>query len=390
MDSVILDNRKLHVSTRYTKWENASPAEIFKQTSDRIREHYLRQGLGQLGVGGGSFDEAEKLNEFFQALKSYSRGFSNDYIDQAKSQVILSVLSRARAMRGHNTQKLLSQDYGTAIQRGDAAERDVAIIMQSVFDEVGGKQSAGDYGKMILGGELVNINFSGVSGMSPKSMSQGLEKFAQEMVRAGAKKLYDKVLKEQDKNNFVAVQGKIDVSGLMATVEVDVNASPYLIEIAQLLNKANFSIKSYTSHSFDKELKEYVSSKVKELHLGHTEQKRIFLDILQQEGVPQDVALSMLYYAKHTQNKSVKKQANNLIFTYELTGYGQKYINKAIQDTLDHFGVKGANYFIYNDPSTADIHVVSVAEIIQKIWNQVDTLLEKGATNLQKSFFNTV
>ena len=390
MNSVILDNRLLHVSTVYTKWENVSPAQIFKQTSDRIRERFMRQGSGQLGRGMGSFDEAAKLNEFFQALKSYSRGFNNDYLAPEKAEVILNVLSRARAMRGHGTKKLLSQDWGSGKERGDAAERDIAIILQSVFDEVSGGKSSGDFNKLILGGELVNVHFTGVSGMSTKSLSQGVDKFTRQMVSVGAKKVHDKILKNQDKNNFVQVQGKIDVSGLSATVTFDVSASNYLIEIAELLNKATFSIKSYSSMSFNKELNQYIDSKIQHLHLGHTDQKRIFLDILQEEGIPQDVAVSMLYYAKNTKSNKVKREANNLILTYELTGYGQKYVNKAIQDTLDHFGIKGANYFIYNDPSTADIYVVSTAEIIGRLWDRVDNLLEKGATNLQKSFFNSV
>lgn len=388
MDSVILDNRILHVSTKYTKWENISPAQIFKQTSDRIRLRFQRQSLINQGVG--SFDEAKKLEEFFQALKSYSRGFNNDYLAPEKATVIQNILLRARSMRGYGAKRLLSQDYGTGRERGDAAERDIAIILQSVFDEASGGKNTGDFNNLIWGGELVNVQHSGVSGMSPQKISNNLDKFAKQMVNVGAKKVYDKVLTGKDKNNFTQVQGKIDVSGLTAIITFDINASDYLIEIAQLLNKATFSIKSYSSIGFNKELEQYVDSTMTHLHLGHTDQKRIFLDILQEENIPQDVALSMLYYAKNTKSNKVKQEANNLIFTYELTGYGQKYVNRKIQDILDSLGIKGANYFIYNDPATANIYVVSTAWIISQLWNKVDNLLEKGATNLQKSFFNSV
>jgi hypothetical protein len=126
------------------------------------------------------------------------------------------------------------------------------------------------------------------------------------------------------------VQGKIDVTGTMATVTVGVGASPYLTEIAELLNKASFSIKSYSSKSFDKELERLIDSKVTKLHLGHTNQKRILQDVLGAAGIPNKVSLSMYYYAKKTKNKTVKKEASRLIFIYELTGYGQKYVNNAI------------------------------------------------------------
>ena len=186
------------------------------------------------------------------------------------------------------------------------------------------------------------------------------------------------------------MQGKIDVTGTMATVTVEVGANPYLAEIAELLNKASFSIKSYSSKSFDKELERLIDSKVTKLHLGHTNQKRILQDVLGAAGIPNKVSLSMYYYAKKTRNRTVKKEASRLIFIYELTGYGQKYVNNAIQSVLSELGVNGANYFIYNDPATQDIHVVSTAKLIKDMWEHVDDLLEKGATTLEKALFNSI
>ena len=380
MASLVIDKRILHVANPYAEWEHASPAQIMKQAHDRIRDKYQRTAMGQAGVGAGSAEEANELNEFFQAIKIYQYNPDSDFLAGAKKQVVNSILEKALAMRGHGTKHLLNMDKGTGQERGAAAERDIAIIMQSVFNELSGSNSK-DYGKLILGGAQVNVNTG--AAIDPAS----LDKFAQAMIQAGAKRVYDKVMK-QPNDRFIQVQGKIDVSGAMADVRFDINADPYLLRIGELLNKASFSIKSYASKgAFDQELKQRLESKVTKLHLGHTDQRRIFSDIFGAMGVPHKVALSMLHYTKKTKNKTVKKEAANLIFVYELTGYGQKYVNQAINDVLTELGIDGANYFIYNDPSTNNIFVRSTAELITTMWNHVDEILEKGATSLQKSIF---
>lgn len=387
MASLTVDKRILHVANPYVEYENASPAQIMKQAHDRIREKFYRTAIGEDSKGAGSIAEAQKLNEFFQAIKIYQNEPDSNFLDPVKKQIIQNIISSALKIRkslqpketvAQNSKRFLRWDRGTGQERGKAAEQDIAIIMQSVFDELSGSQ--GNYQNLILGDAYVNV--SNGPTLNPKS----LDNLAKAMTQAGAKKIYNQVL-QGSKDRFTQVQGKIDITGINATVTFDINANPYLIEIGELLNKASFSIKSYSSVSFDKELKQRLESKVTKLHLGHTDQRRIFVDLFSQLGIPNHVSLSMLYYVKKTKNKSIKKQASDLIFVYELTGYGQKYVNKAIQEVLDDLGVDGANYFIYNDPSTDRIYVRSTAELIMTMWGHVDDLLEKGATSLQKSLF---
>ena len=383
MASYIIDKRILHVANVYAEYENASPAQIMKQAHDRIRERFFRIADGQAGIGAGSDIEAQKLNEFFQAIKIYQRNAESDMLDDAKRTIIMNVLAASRALRReHNKQYFLETIDSNKKKQGDAAEKDIATIMQAVFNEVSG--GSGDFNNLILGDAYVNIG-DGVE-FNPAN----IDKIAVEMSRNGAKKIYNKIMSNQIDNKFTQVQGKIDVTGTMATVTVEVGASPYLAEIAELLNKASFSIKSYSSKSFDQELKRLIDSKVTKLHLGHTNQKRILQDVLGAAGIPNKVSLSMYYYAKKTRNRTVKKEASRLIFIYELTGYGQKYVNNAIQSVLSELGVNGANYFIYNDPATQDIHVVSTAKLIKDMWEHVDDLLEKGATTLEKALFNSI
>lgn len=385
MPSLTIDKRKLHVANIYVEYENASPAQIMQQAHDKIRERYLRIAEGKGFQGEGSSAEALELNNFFQAIKLYQRQKDFSFLHDVDKKVIQQIFESAIKIRRSEspTVKYLFQTVSSiGKEQGDAAERDLAIIIQSVFNNVSTNSSnnSNDYKKLILGNEYVNVTNKV---LDPKFV----DNLAKSMINIGAKKVYTKIMEDKGKTQFSQVQGKIDVSGAMAKIDFDINANDYLLRIGKLLSKAAFSVKSYSSKSFDKEEEKLIDSKISHLHLGHTDQQRIFSDILGQVGIPNKVALNVLYYAKKTKNKNIKQQSSRLMFVYELTGYGQKYVNNAINEILNDLGLNGANYFVFNDPATENIYVKSTAELISELWKKVDKILESGSTNLSKAIF---
>ena len=379
MDSYVIDKRILHVPNIYSEYENMSPAEIMIQAHDRIRDRFFRIAEGKAGVGAGSYEEAKILNEFFQALKEYQRNPNTNMVNSMQKQIISNVLSRARNIWGHGKTYFFGPAQSVK-EQGAQAEQELATIMEAVFKEVSGGLSTGTAKDFMLGTSTVNVIKNGE--LNPAA----IDKIAQTMAREGAKKVYNKIMSDNKDNRFTAVQGKIDVSGANATVVISANASPYLIQIATLLNKASFSVKSYSSlGQYSEDARARLESKITKLHLGKTNKKRIFEDIFGQLGIPNKVATSMLYYSQKTKNQKVKTAASRLQFIYELTGYGQKYVNNAIQEVLNELGIAGANYFLYNDPATNNIYVASTAWLIQEMWDQVDDIIMKKSTDLSKS-----
>ena len=129
-------------------------------------------------------------------------------------------------------------------------------------------------------------------------------------------------------------------------------------------------------------------TKLSKLHLGATDQTRIYTDILAAEAkLPEPVALSFALYLQKTHKASLGAELSRLRFIYELTGYGQKYVADAIENVLRKEGASHANYFIYNDPSTNDIYVESTAAIITELWEEIANLLNSKEIALSRQYF---
>jgi hypothetical protein len=131
-----------------------------------------------------------------------------------------------------------------------------------------------------------------------------------------------------------------------------------------------------------------ISKLSQEIKLGSTNLGRVYTDIFTKEaGTPPPVSLSLYMYLKNTKNTEIKEAASRLRFIYELTGYGQTYVDNAIQDILNAEGIGHANYFIYNDPASDNIYVQSTAVIIAEMWDEIKNMLDRGSVSLSKVFF---
>lgn len=372
--------RILHVANAYSEYQNMSPAQLIQSVHDNMYKKFVATAQGNDKAGAGSADEAKELENFFQGLKYYSR-YQN--VDHLAAGVELSVIQQVLANIGPKFRRLTRNlfRYTSALgsEQGARFEDDLALVVEEVLSMGSGK--AIESGITKVGTKQVNIG-----GQASTAVGIDIDGMASDIIASVGTTIYNKM--KNIKTKYVGVQGKIDISGLKAQVQITAEPNSYLARIAYLLSKANISAKSYASGYWSGRIRMRISKISQEIHLGSTNLGRVYTDIFNKAaGTPPPVSLSLYMYLKNTKNKEIREAASRLRFIYELTGYGQTYVDGAIQDILDAEGIGHANYFIYNDPASDNIYVQSTAAIIAEMWNEVKNILDKRSVDISKTFF---
>ena len=371
-------NRVLHVASAYAKYQNLSPAKLIQQVHDDMYRKFVVTAKGKNMAGAGSAAEAKELQDFFQGLKYYAKYQNKDQLAESVDQAVIEqVLANINTKLTNNRliKNLFRRTSSQGWKQGAIFEEELAQVVEEVLSMGSGKQLQS--GITQTGTKTVNI---------AQGEKINIQKYGEALVEAVGKGVYNKV--KNTKTNFAAVQGKIDISGLQAQVHITANPTSYLFRIATLLSKANISAKSYSSSYWSNAIQKRITKISQEIHLGHTDPRRIYTDLFTKEaGTPAPVSLSLFMYLKNTKNQKLQSMANKLRFIYELTGYGQQYVDQSIQDILNAEGLGHANYFIYNDPASDNIYVQSTASIIAEMWDTIDDIIKKDSVTLSKSFF---
>lgn len=166
----------------------------------------------------------------------------------------------------------------------------------------------------------------------------------------------DKKAKEKrKKSQFVSsVQGKIDVAKKYIDFKVIVN-DPVLEKVLPLLAESSFTIKAYKTMDTVK--------------IGQTNPYRVFLATSDKGSIKQKTYqwIRMLYCMDLHPTENAALLFYQIRYIYELTGYGQQYVENKISEAL---GQTGAKYFIYYHPGTG-VKVLSTAVIINNFLDMV-------------------
>lgn len=383
-----VNRRTLHVANIHSRYENLSPTQTLQEVHNSLKLKFKKIALNESRAGMGSKSEAKELQDFFQSLKLLANGADKSSLSSmVDADAIQQVLETTLGNKSGGWRHLFGSVSSKASRQGELFEIELQNVMAAVFEEVAQKtQSQAAKKRSIkattsalgLGKAKININ-----------NIVNIDEIASDIVAQAGQEVYESVMEDMRKTNFSSVQGKIDVSGAMAKVEISATANPYLQRIAFLLSKASFSAKSYRTMTYDRknEVRKEIE-KLSKLHLGATDQTRIYTDILAAEAkLPEPVALSFALYVQKTHKTSLGAELSRLRFIYELTGYGQRYIDDAIESVLRKEGASYANYFIYNDPSTDNIYVESTAVIITELWEEIANLLNSKEIALSRQYF---
>lgn len=386
---MVIDRRVLHVSNVYRNYQNLSPTQLLNAVHQQLKIKFKKIALGKSESGAGSAAEAKELQDFFQSIKSYAnaKGGEISLPESVDIQVIQQVLKMAQG-GNFGRHKIFRAEHSIAKIQGDAFEKQMQKVIAATL--ISASSTSGMNDKAIKKAFSATAKRTGLGSayVNAKGGFIDIDAIAEEMTKEVGQEAYQELMEEMQKTKFAKVQGKIDFSGAMAQIDIAADAAPYLKRIATLLSKASFSAKSYRTMTYDVENKMRVAiQNLSRLHLGATDQRRIFTDILSTEaGLPEDVSLSFAIWLQKTSNTAAREAASRLRFIYELTGYGQKYIDDAIERTMKEAGITHANYFVYNDPSTDNIEVRSTAAIINDLWNEIGDILDAKSVSLSRQF----
>ncbi len=387
------DARILHVSSTYANYYRLDVSATLEQMSknilNKIKGQYMKGGNDSFGANENN---AQILQEFFQMIKKAGNSNSKTTIeDAAKESVINSVLNSYRSYngvgpRGGAKKRVFNTRSKKTTEQGEAFEKELAAIIAAVRLEAEG--SGGN------GGKGVKAQFrQAVSSMQLGRESVGFENIVKDTAKGVIIEINEKMSNvicdtESKLGKYVisSVQGKIDVSGLGVEWKINAEPSSYLQQIANLLSQASFTAKSYSSLMWNG--KSQIKSSRTSLKLGNTEQRRVFYTVLMAQGIPVKVAESIYQHTRKTHNNEEKKNAQRLRILYELTGYGQKYINNMIDSQLKmQLGGTYANYIIFNDPATDNIYVKTTAQIWEEMMKQYLENFNNKELFVSKSLF---
>lgn len=370
------NSRILHVSSTYANYYylnvSAELERMSKNILNKIKGQHMKGGENSLGANKNN---AIELQRFFQALKEMGNDkngqLSSGLLGKAEQDVISSVLHSYRlyngaGIKGGAKQRIFNTRSGKGAIQGGAFEKELASVISAVRlqaeghgDEKGLKtQFRQEASSMQWGTEHVGFK-NIVKNIAKGTISEINGNMSQ--VICGANSKLGKYVTD-------SVEGKIDVSGLALKWTISASANSYLQKIAALLSQASFTAKSYSSLVFDKTSKKQHKSQRTSLKLGKTDTRRVFYTVLMAQGTPVKVAESIYQHINRTHNNKERENAQRLRMLYELTGYGQNYINNMINDQLkNQLGGAYANYIIFNDPATNNIYVKTTAEIWQEM-----------------------
>ncbi len=209
-----------------------------------------------------------------------------------------------------------------------------------------------------------NNFLSGTKGASLKSVDDLTDEMKKECVQI-IQEVEQKMLNSAKTKQIQAEKSqKIDVDGFPTTIELTFSKKmPNISRLAELLKDATFSAKSYSSHSYSKDINRHISSL--QLGLGETNLYKAITgslsEVYKTTRHQRDIFYRGMQILAHTKNtpsetiENVQKHFSHMRFIYELRGSG--LINA--DGTL-----RFAKYIIFNDPASEAIYVKDTASLI--------------------------
>ena len=367
------DRRTLHISTNYIEYENFNVSVELSKAQAKLVDKFKNIARGKSYIGAGSKAEAQILSDFFYKIKQIDRQGSLNKIEDA---AFLSIIKRAKILTNGNARgKLLPK----SLTSGTDFEKVLGSIITATMEYASGGTDLSYLNKKTQFG--AQSFRAGILGNLENEIMQFGANIVQSKANVLKKSLQSQV---QNKNNdYVNIQlssenqsnAKIDVSGrIFANIEIIINPTSQIGVVANLLKRASFSAKNYDMSYYRNQIKQRVqfqSERNIQLLLGKTKLDTVFFSLFSEE-YPAPVVLSFLFYSLNTRNEQIRMKLAQLRFIYELTGYGQHYINNEIEQLFKQEFDESpfrVNYFIWNNPSTDTITVKSTAELIEWSYN---------------------
>lgn len=336
-------------------------AQIHQNIYDKIQ---LYEDLGK------QKQEAKLLTNFLKTVKMYLYSNPKFYknADSVGSDALKQYLSNQTAKQF--AEEILKESFGKKLFAAEGTQHtfeEAFSLMQnlaySAVENVKMDNSAlfrGGQEKAGIGG---NTNAKGSTYINLKDLPDDIARLSLKQLQ----KYFGENYKTKDQKfiYFNRVDQKIDNTALKLEINFNATLSPYARRIYTLLLTRNFSLKNYYSagvRGLDKE----------KLEIGDTTFFRSIVSALQYSGLSYEDALKTFYRGisaiEYHQDSEVIEHFNHLKTIYEFTGAGQKMYS-GDGEWVDMHTV---DFLVYNDPSSTEIQVISVKEILQNALEEVN------------------
>ena len=307
--------------------------------------------------GHGTKSEAKLLQDFLTAWKSFKMTGKTDLsmfdqITMSQIESLFSDIAKKASMFKTSSGTRFEQQFGNFIYH--------------VLDKVGTIQNRSNLTrKNIQTGAIGAV--SALDGLLDELVAQYMKDIA-DVTKTEAERLAARTELAQLKKYIKAgaKPGKTDITA--TSVEVIINnaeLSPDLYKIIDLLHRSQFTLKNYSSSYNAYLLNIQRDLDPTSVHFGNTTLYRTFLAVLGELGYNTEEIKSLFYAMNNTSDLSAAAHFYHIRFVYELTGMGQKYLQK------DFSNISEADFLVYNDPDSINIYVRSTADLIIEMFNTV-------------------
>ena len=296
--------------------------------------------------------DAKKIQEFFQDLKSAA--IARKAGNRIGSVFINKILDNFYQMNPHS--RGLFQNWG-----GTTFEYELSEVFSALLKEV-----VDDYDDLDIGKDSFVMGADTATTVFGLDLSELPEKVAKDVIKRFNLVAVKNTKEEVASNNFIQkyylqdVSGKTDVyTQVSSELQISLTATAEAIKIFNLLKNVKISAKNYGS---DEEL-------YADLHLGSSNVFRAWFGTLSTLGEDWSPAtITSSFYASYeainnkTASASICLHFYHVRYTYELVGAGQMYKTSGLRTVFGN-----VDYLVYNNPSTNEIYVTSVQEILNKV-----------------------
>lgn len=297
--------------------------------------------------------KAQQMEQYLRAFKAVvnqKKGQNNIIIGELEDQAIRNISAQVGASLGLSNYKLFKNVHGRnytlakSLGADDIFELELSHFLNAAITEVTKGQSVGN---------------AKVLGRLPGNIAKG---FLNQISKHGSSLVSGKASQIITKPTFKS--GKVDVVSFSGNFQYSADVLPYWENFIKIFKGARFTVKNYSSFS-----------KYETIHLGHTDITKTLLSSLTEIGYNQKEALHIFEHSLAYQSDLiVGEHLLHLRFAYELTGGGLR----------DEDGNKltGADFFIYNDPSSNDIYVRSTKEMIANAMDYMGSVQDPLRSNI--------
>ena len=345
-------------------YENTNASAILNRVHQQLYRRYAKQAYSDTKLN--NINNAKILQDFLQAWKDYANTGANN--SNLFSPMLLEIIQSAMPK---NSKFKFNTSGGAAFEKTFGT-----FILTLLNNKHLGTSSAEKVSealdKTVIGNKNVTstkmgkYNLIDLDGLAWQ-LVQGIYTTTDMKLRAELETAYRNLNSQRAKVNGteITVAGKTDVSAKQIEFVISSQIPAQLQQVLTLLSKAQFTLKNYSS---DKNAAAILLSRgldPTQLHFGNSNVWRALVAVLTQLGYKMSVIKSIYYSAYASGSASAQLHIYHIRYVYELTGLGQNYINKELQQ----FGE--AEFLIWNDPSSNSIYVRSTADLVLEMMSEI-------------------